>query len=185
MTAQLVVKNFQEKMLGAADATEAAVLDLWDKFLRGEIDANELRWRISVVIARANAAVVGVADTALTAQIEAETGSPATVSGVPPADDTARLLRAVETIQAATPGVDIAMQLSRLARAEPIASAQHATVEAMQSHRIVEGWTRQMDGDPCQLCRWWWREGRVWPKDHPFQRHPGCNCQPRIVLNYS
>lgn len=74
------------------------------------------------------------------------------------------------------------MRLERLARAEPLEAAQQAAHTAMQSHDLVEGWTRQMDADPCQLCRWWWREGRVWPKEHPFQSHKGCNCQPTVVL---
>ena len=30
---------------------------------------------------------------------------------------------------------------------------QNATIDAMQQQPLVEGWTRQMDADPCQLCR--------------------------------
>lgn len=74
------------------------------------------------------------------------------------------------------------MRLTRLSRAEPFKAAQTAVHAAMQEQTLVEGWTRQMDADPCQLCRWWSRNGRVWPKQHPFQSHTGCNCQPKIVL---
>ena len=74
------------------------------------------------------------------------------------------------------------MRIERLARSEPLEAAQNATIDAMQQQPLVEGWTRQMDDDPCQLCRWWWREGRIWPKEHPFQSHKGCNCQPKVVL---
>lgn len=73
-------------------------------------------------------------------------------------------------------------RLERLARAEPLDSAQRFSMDAIKKQRHVEGWTRQMDADPCQLCKWWWREGRIWPKEHPFQRHKGCNCQPKIVV---
>ncbi|ETZ44227.1 hypothetical protein L837_4353 [Mycobacterium avium MAV_061107_1842] len=61
-------------------------------------------------------------------------------------------------------------------------AAQNATIDAIQQQPLVEGWTRAMDADPCQLCRWWWREGRIWPKEHPFQSHKGCNCAPKVVL---
>ena len=74
------------------------------------------------------------------------------------------------------------VRFERLARAEPLETAQKATVEVMDAQPLVEGWTRQMDADPCQLCTWWWRTGRIWPKNHPFQSHKGCNCQPKVVL---
>jgi hypothetical protein len=77
---------------------------------------------------------------------------------------------------------DAAMRLERMARAEPLEATQVATIDAIQQQELVEGWTRQMDADPCQLCQWWWREGRIWPKEHPFQSHKGCNCQPKIVV---
>lgn len=77
---------------------------------------------------------------------------------------------------------DAGMRLGRLARAEPLETAQRAASEAMQTQTMVEGWVRQFDAVPCQLCVWWWREGRIWPKAHPFQTHKGCNCQPRVVF---
>lgn len=77
---------------------------------------------------------------------------------------------------------DAQMRLDRLARSEVFEAAQQGALDAMQQQSQVEGWIRQMDADPCQLCVWWWREGRIWPKAHPMPRHKGCNCQPRIVL---
>lgn len=75
------------------------------------------------------------------------------------------------------------MRLERLARSEPLEASQRATHEAIQRQPGVTGWVRQMEPDACQLCRFIWREGRIWPKAHPFQvMHPGCNCQPRIVV---
>lgn len=79
-------------------------------------------------------------------------------------------------------GPSAAMRLERLARSEVFEAAQQATHDAMQQQPLVEGWIRQMDADPCQLCVWWWRDGRVWPKAHPMPRHKGCNCQPKVVL---
>lgn len=74
------------------------------------------------------------------------------------------------------------MRLERLARSEVFEAAQQATHEAMQQQDLIEGWVRHMDADPCQLCVWWWREGRVWPKAHPMPTHKGCNCSQRVVL---
>ena len=37
-----------------------------------------------------------------------------------------------------------------------IAAAQQATVEVMDAQPAVIGWRRQMDADPCQLCKWWY-----------------------------
>ena len=72
--------------------------------------------------------------------------------------------------------------MSRLARAEPLESAATAYGEAMKRQPLVEGWTRQHGRRPVPALPWWWREGRVWPKAHPFQRHKGCACAPRPVL---
>ncbi|WP_099024461.1 structural protein [Mycolicibacterium palauense] len=77
------------------------------------------------------------------------------------------------------------MRLERLARSEVFETAQNATHEAMQEQDLIEGWVRHMDADPCQLCRWWWRDGRVWPKAHPMPTHKGCNCTQRVVLTES
>ncbi|AWG51484.1 hypothetical protein DDT48_20160 [Mycobacteroides abscessus] len=77
------------------------------------------------------------------------------------------------------------MRLQRMARGEVFEAAQRATHDAMQKQPLVEGWVRHMDADPCQLCRWWWREGRIWPKSHRMPTHKGCNCQPRIVAAQS
>ena len=107
--------------------------------------------------------------------------SPTLPSAVLPVDDTERLAKAVRTI-ADDSDADTTMQLSRLARSEPLDTAQRVTHEAIGQQAAAGGWVRQLNAGACELCRWWARNGRVWPKDHKFPRHPGCNCQPRIVL---
>ena len=42
--------------------------------------------------------------------------------------------------------------VGRLARSEPLESAARAHGKAMQQQPFVEGWVRNMDSDPCQLC---------------------------------
>jgi hypothetical protein len=112
------------------------------------------------------------------------TATPVPVVGVlPRADEPARLLKAATTVLDIASDSEVSAAIvSRLARAEPLESAATAYSQAMQQQPLVEGWTRNMDADPCQLCRWWWREVRIWPKNHPFQTHKGCACTPRPVL---
>ena len=76
---------------------------------------------------------------------------------------------------------DPAGRLRRLALAETADSAADAYSRALTSDKRVTGWTRALDADACQLCRWWSREGRVWPKDHPMPRHKGCLCAQKPV----
>lgn len=80
---------------------------------------------------------------------------------------------------------DPAGRLRRLALAETADSAADAYSRALTADARVTGWRRALDADACQLCRWWWREGRVWPKDHPMPRHKGCLCaqEPVTELN--
>lgn len=67
-------------------------------------------------------------------------------------------------------------RLERLARGAVARAGQDSREQAIARSPLVEGWTRGLDSTACQLCRWWWREGRVWPKRHHMPRHPGCTC---------
>ena len=282
-----VLADFQTSTEELATSSATRVLAVYQRMVDGELTQPDAVLQIAGIINRTNATAVSLADVYLVAQIETATDAPTLSTGISPVDDSARLVKAVDTVLSeppktkmtraeirqaltefgldptdwdiaaatkitnysitesirelagladdATPadriavhdeygrlmGVDFlerivdetesaagpevwaklqagdydglpavweyapadaAMRLERLARAEPFEAAQQATTEAMQRHNLVEGWTRQMDANPCQLCKWWWREGRVWPKVHPFQRHKGCNCQPRVVV---
>lgn len=87
-----------------------------------------------------------------------------------------RFTKAVATVMADDDQESIAQRLGRLALAEAIGAAQRQSADTMRGQRDVEGWTRQLDSDPCQLCQWWAREGRVWPASHTMPTHPGCAC---------
>jgi hypothetical protein len=32
------------------------------------------------------------------------------------------------------------------------------------------------------MCRWWHRDGRVWPTSHTMPTHKGCECTQRPVV---
>lgn len=89
--------------------------------------------------------------------------------------DPAKVAGAVTTVlEGATE--DIPVRLHRLVRGAVTEAAQTTRATAIRETRTYEGWTRGLDSDACQLCTWWWREGRVWPKDHVMPTHPGCTC---------
>lgn len=177
---EAVVTEFAAMIARLADDVERAVAAIWARVQDGLIELTDALAYIVAVINRGRAVAFGLADVATSAQIEALSGIPAPVIGVAPVDDTERLVKAVRTITESD--ADTPMQLSRLAHAEPLSAAQDASSAAMARHGVA-GWVRQCNADACQLCRWWSAGGRVWPADHAFARHPGCNCQPRIVLD--
>ena len=106
------------------------------------------------------------------------------VSGVTAHTSLANAEMAAATVVAG-PREQVATRLARLARGAVSRGAQDARESTMQRSELVEGWTRGVDSKSCQLCVWWWREGRVWPKSHHMPRHPGCTCVqvPKLVSN--
>lgn len=73
-------------------------------------------------------------------------------------------------------------RILRVAQAEPKEAGQRRYSENVAGHSKTEGWVREMDSNPCTLCQWWSREGRVWPKHHALQTHKGCACMARPVF---
>ncbi len=193
------VDAYQAQTESLAEATAIRVAGVYEALRAGYLTEDEAQQLIAAAVNTANATSFSLADAYIAMQIEHATGTPTPTTGVLPLDDVERLIQAVHTIfedmvqqaeahiaATTSPAVDPArtagMRLERLARSEPLESGQKASVAAMTEQPLVEGWTRQTDADPCQLCQWWAREGRIWPKNHPFPSHKGCNCQPKIVL---
>lgn len=83
-------------------------------------------------------------------------------------------LAAETIIAAADESVD--MRLQRLARSAVARAGQHAGREMIKKSSTITGWTRGIDSDSCQLCKWWSRDGQVWPKTHHMPTHAGCTC---------
>src|SRR5699024_7495195 len=104
------------------------------------------------------------------------TGQPQRAQVPPVPRDGPRLGAAVSTALAGD--LDAAMQLGRLAGNEPLDAANDAFADGMRRDKRVKGWVRGLDSDPCELCVWWWREGRIWQPDHTMPRHVGCVCSP-------
>ena len=89
-------------------------------------------------------------------------------------EDHARLSAAARTALSVD---DAAVMASgRLALGEVITVSQKAYAEILKQSSAVEGFKRGLEKDACQLCKWWWREGRVWPKWYTMPTHVGCTC---------
>lgn len=190
----------QTAAVAATAVTQAALV--YAALQAGTVTGAEAVGLIAATVNAANAAAGGLADLYVAGQVEAVTGVPTPTIGIVPVDDTERLTAAVETVldklpepemeHDATPiepeGVavkqkpEIPAALERLARAEPLAAAQETAVEAMDVQPKVIGWRRQLDAEPCELCRWWYADGRIYRTTTKFQQHPNCNCQPEPVI---
>lgn len=180
----MTVENYQAQTEALAARTAVQVASINAALQAGDLSVPDAELLIASVVDAANNLASLLADQYVSVTVETATGAATPVSGAAPTDDVDRLAKAVSTVltEDGEADPDPGMRLERLARSEPLEAGQRVVAEVMAEHPQVEGWTRHMDGDPCQLCRWWWREGRVWPKEHPFQQHKGCNCQPKIVV---
>lgn len=176
--------TYQNAVIALADSNDRQVQAIYALYLSGELSAEEAIALIAAATAQSNSRAYSLADLSLAASIMLGTGTAVAVAGVlPPAGDAARLSKAATTVLTAAEASEVPEAIiKRLARSEPLESATRAYNEAMTKQPSVEGWVRQLDSDPCQLCRWWWREGRIWPKNHPMPRHVGCECVQKPVL---
>ncbi|VEG40295.1 Uncharacterised protein [Mycolicibacterium flavescens] len=176
--------SYQDELIALADSSDRTVQVLYALYLSGELSVQDAVALMAAAVAQANSQAYALADLSLAASIMLGTAEAVPVVGVlPPADDTVRLSKAATTVLKVAEASDVPEAIvSRLARSEPLESATKAFGEAMHQQPLVKGWVRQLDADPCQLCRWWWREGRVWPAAHPMPRHKGCECVQRPVL---
>lgn len=112
----------------------------------------------------------------LRAYVESALEVPVVISPSIPAADFQRLTQALTTILGSDH--DTIMQIERLIRGETTQAAQDAYGDSMKNIPEVEGWVRGLDSGACELCRWWWREGRVFRPEHRMPTHTGCLCHP-------
>lgn len=182
-----VIADYQAATERLAIATRTNAVRLWDAHLDGDLAEEMAGDLIAHVVNLGIARAVTLADHWLSRQIEEAARKPTPSTGITPVDHFPRLRKAMGTIFGRFRHREIdadegRMQTGRIGHSEPLEAGQQATTEAMTKHPLVQGWVREFDDDPCQLCQWWAREGRIWPADHPMPTHKGCNCSQRIVL---
>ncbi|WP_338538177.1 hypothetical protein N5P18_15670 [Janibacter terrae] len=165
------------------DATAEKVLVVVAAWEAEEITEDEAAALIAAIISTSNLRAAALADLSLSADLTKATGTVVPPVGViPRKDDVRRLNQAAKTLLAVLPDTpDPQGRAARLGRSEPLTAAQEARGEALTRSQLVEGWTRSVS-DACQLCNWWSRDGRIWPKDHTMPRHKGCRCTQNPVL---
>lgn len=174
---------YVDTLKALAAETEREVLVAYRSYVEGLLDEDETVVLIATYIARANGRARMLADNAIALELMAQLGEVVPVAGVPIPDDTDRLLLAAGTVLTVAAKSDVPEAIiARLARSEPLESAAKAYSDAMVRSGRTKGWVRQRSATACQLCTWWWREGRVWPAEHPFQHHKGCTCTPKPVV---
>lgn len=165
--------TYEDAITAAGDALARRLLAL----LASGWDDGDVVRAAAAVIAAANVQAAHVGTLAFAGAMHDATG----VLTMPkPPDvshhtDPARLRDAVETVLRGDPS-QRASRLQVMAQAETSEAGAWAMGEALRGDARVVGWTRVLDGKACQLCRWWWRDGRVWPKNHRMPRHKGCRC---------
>ena len=180
--------TYQDQSTELAGTVTDQVLAALAAYVAGQIAADALVAVVAAYLAAGTTGGAALGDLALAAAVTLSTGTPAAPLGITrPADDPERLARATTTILAdLTPDDELSlsraqMRYQRLVEAAIRQAVADAYTEAVATSEAVTGWTRGLEPDACQLCRWWWREGHVWPADYPIQRHTGCDCSQLIV----
>lgn len=176
--------SFRDLIGRLGDDTAARVAAVWELYDAGKLTVVEAESLVAAIVARANGRATALADLAVSAELTVRTGRAVPATGLlPPSSDRERLRKAARTLLDVLPGTpDPLARAERLGRSEPLWRAQDARGEALAGSRLVEGWVRETHGSKCQLCTWWARRGRVWPKDHPMPRHKGCRCTQTITI---
>ena len=175
--------SYREKLTALGDETERRVLAVYTAYLAGELSHDETVAYIAAVVAQANSSATALADLSLAAELMLTLRtSVETVGVVRPVGDLARLTKAATTVLAIAQASPVPESIvGRLARSEPLEAAAQAYSEAIRKSPHVKGWVRQKSPGACELCTWWWRNGRVWPAAHPMPTHKGCTCSPKPV----
>lgn len=158
--------------------TKDKVMAAWRMYGVGRINRAEFEQLAAAILGQAGAKAATVADLAVSAEVSRMNTQLAMSAGVTNSAKRDTYKTALQTILDGDG--DKIMQLERLSLNSPLGDATDAYSAALASSD-ASGYVRQLDADPCQLCRWWWREGRVWPTNHAMPYHSGCECVARPV----
>ena len=174
---------YRDTLIALSERSERQVMAAYRAFLSGSLSRDECIQWIASAITVSNGQAHALANLAYAAEVMAQLGTPAAVAATPAPDDLDRLTKAASTVLEVAAGTAASEAVvGRLGRAEPLETAARSYSDAMVRSGRTRGWVRQRSANCCQLCTWWWRNGRVWPAEHPFQTHKGCTCTPKPVI---
>lgn len=176
--------TYRDKLIGLGDSVEEKVANLYALMDAGELTEAATVELMSVLIGKHRAQAIVLAEASLAAELMLALGRPVSVVATT-WPSTLEPIRqgVVTTLATAAKTPDILGRLGRMARGVVYNSAARSYSEGVKKSPLTEGWTRDLEPDACQMCRWWWREGRVWPKDHMMPTHVGCTCTPKPVVS--
>lgn len=175
--------SYQETLDRLSNDTEAKAQRVLDQLEAGDIDQAAAIALLAAIILVAQKRGAAVAELSFAAQVSAMSMTPTVTAGVKAGTQAGIVHRVIEKTLTSSKGIDeTRVRIVRIAQNEPQEVAKQTYGKALERSEKVEGWTRGLDSDPCELCVWWSRDGRVWPKDYPLAHHKGCQCTQVPVL---
>lgn len=175
--------SFRDRLIGLGTDAENAILDVYRSFLDGSISRDIAVDLMATVVEKHGLRAAALADVSLASTLMVETAAPVPVAATARTSEVDRLVKAASTVLTVAETSDVPEAIvARLARSETFDAGQAAYSEGIAASPSTRGWIRGLEPGACELCTWWWRDGRVWPKDHPMPRHKGCTCSPIPVV---
>lgn len=174
------MSGYQDALTRLADDTERQALAL----LAGDLDSDSLPGVLAALIARANARGHYLSETALAGYLARMLDVPPSevAAGLPVAPQATDLdrLTGAAVVALAVPA-SAAVRVARLARAEPLQTAQAAMSRAMDERDEIAGWRREVEPEACEACQHFAGDA-VLATSQPMWHHPGCVCTQQPVL---
>lgn len=169
--------------MGQADVVGSRLVDLHARYLAGLLSLDDFIDAAVLMLQAAQGAMYGLADASLAAWASAETLEAIPALGITPPDNAAGLREGLVTLLGVVDEEAPEARIARMGRSEVAGAFQDGYSEAMRERAdLVGGYVRVLNAGACQLCRWLYRDGYVWPAYKSFHRHPGCGCHPGPVL---
>ena len=166
--------NFEQlldQIVGDSQNKAEALLTMWEQ---GQLTDDQFIEALAYLVdnSRARGAHGGL--TVLRDYLETELQQPVVLNVQFPESSIDGLPKAVQTIL--NSDQETRMQVLRLVSGETLSAAHSAYESTLKQEPRVKGWKRGLEADACELCQWWSRDGKVWPKDHHMPTHTGCKC---------
>lgn len=186
MTPEPELHELAVRLSELSHRTARQVLAVLEQAAAGIVEDDALPELVAILTELGATQAAALTSSDLAAELSAAVGRPVVLAEPVVNLQPAAVQTAAATILAG-PSEQHGDRLARLARSAVARAGQDAREDGIRRSELVEGWTRGVDSTSCQLCVWWWRGGRVWPKRHHMPRHPGCTCVqvPKLVRELS
>lgn len=171
--------TFDETLDRLGSTTKRSVQHVIGLHEAGTISTEIMQQQIQTILEIASAQGANYGQISYSLYAESVTGElPAVEYSSKLAKDTVTAATVSDSLETViSDGDNMAMRLERLAENMPVEIVQDIFGKSMAKDERAQGWIRGLEPDACELCTWWWKEGRIWPKEHPMPTHPGCRCQ--------